>query len=378
MQALWGNSLLITRPTVHCPWNIKRRVTFCPQVSLAGRKAEAVELEGSCGGGMGRNKERGGREESSYILMRCGFGGFSESICLVVLATCRQLVDACQSSQHNVVLSLLTWQSQERREEERGEMAEGTFLTLCVLDEERLKMNNKITQRRMKLQLVLPFKIDIFVYFFSVYLFIYLFYPLLPPSSQVHLNRVIDMERQMAVKEREKGKWQVLMSKDRRRWQLPVHSNPLFLSFLHPPCLSVTVNLKTWIWWWYLVTTAVLNSRLWYFLPGSYVGFYADQPAEVLLFSVFLSAKSVAGTFFLNYSVHKRIRKRGKMLYNYNYHFFLYDLHGNLFFLSFPDKQWIQNVGSPAQIALSIMWNYGLLPDLSKIRSYFSQLGHYY
>lgn len=53
MQALWGNSLWITRPTVHSPWKIKRRVTFCPQVSLAGRRAGVVEAEESNGAGGG-------------------------------------------------------------------------------------------------------------------------------------------------------------------------------------------------------------------------------------------------------------------------------------------------------------------------------------
>lgn len=56
MRALWGDSLWITRPTVHGPWNIKRHVTFCPQVSLAGREAWAEEWEGVCGGWKGRTK----------------------------------------------------------------------------------------------------------------------------------------------------------------------------------------------------------------------------------------------------------------------------------------------------------------------------------
>ena len=68
----------------------------------------------------------------------------------------------------------------------------------------------------------------------------------------------------------------------------------LFLLFLRPHFLSVTVNLKTWIWWWYLVTTAMLNSLLWYFLPGWDVSFYADQPGEV---STLLSSTSVPNLF---------------------------------------------------------------------------------
>lgn len=99
-------------------------------------------------------------------------------------------------------------------------------------------------------------------------------------SLPLESHRHGEMERQMVLEERGKEKWQVLMSKDGRGWQRPVHSTPLFLSFLHPHFSSVTVNLKTWIWWWYLVTTAMLNSLLWYFLSGWYVRLYADQPGE--------------------------------------------------------------------------------------------------
>lgn len=52
------------------------------------------------------------------ILIRCGFGGFGESICLAIYATCLQLVDACQSSQRKALLSHLTWRSKKR--ERRG------------------------------------------------------------------------------------------------------------------------------------------------------------------------------------------------------------------------------------------------------------------
>lgn len=95
----------------------------------------------------------------------------------------------------------------------------------------------------------------------------------------------------MVLEEKEKEKWQVLMSKDGRRWQQPVHSTPLFLSFLCPHFSSVTVNLQTWIWWWYLVTTAMLNSLLWYFLPGFMSAFMLTNLERPLLFSVLLCAK---------------------------------------------------------------------------------------
>ena len=78
-----------------------------------------------------------------------------------------------------------------------------------------------------------------------------------------------EMEGQMVLEKKVEEKWQVLLSKDGRGWQRPVHSTPLFLSSC-PHISSVTVNLETWIWWWYLVTTAMLNSPLWYGLPRWY------------------------------------------------------------------------------------------------------------
>ena len=64
--------------------------------------------------------------------------------------------------------------------------------------------------------------LDIFTYLFL------LFIPLLPCSNKVYLksHRWAEMERQMVLEEKEKEKWQVLMSKDGRRWQRPVHSTP--------------------------------------------------------------------------------------------------------------------------------------------------------
>lgn len=91
-------------------------------MSLAGREAGAVEVEESNGGGMGRDKERRG-ENPFCLLMRCGFGGFSGSICWPILPTCRQLVTACQSSQRSSLLSLLTWRSKKKKEGEGGETA---------------------------------------------------------------------------------------------------------------------------------------------------------------------------------------------------------------------------------------------------------------
>lgn len=117
MQALWGNSLWITRPTVHAPWNIKGCVTFCPQVSLAGREAKAEEIEESC-------RVRGRKNNSLYMLMRCGFGGFNESICSFLLATCRQLVTACQSWRRSALLSLLTCRERVGEEGETSEEAQ--------------------------------------------------------------------------------------------------------------------------------------------------------------------------------------------------------------------------------------------------------------
>ena len=81
MQALWGNSLWITRPTVHGPWNIKRRVTFCPQVSLAGREAVALELEESNGGGGGtrKNEERSGGKTPFAFWWGVDLAGLAEA-----------------------------------------------------------------------------------------------------------------------------------------------------------------------------------------------------------------------------------------------------------------------------------------------------------
>lgn len=83
----------------------------------------------------------------------------------------------------------------------------------------------------------------------------------------------MEIRRQMLLKEEEKRKWQVLVSKDRLGWR------SLRSSFPGPRFSSLTVNLKTWIWWWYLVTTAMFNSLRWYLLPGWQVGRYTDQPA---------------------------------------------------------------------------------------------------
>lgn len=98
-------------------------------------------------------------------------------------------------------------------------------------------------------------------------------------QQTVYLDRVIvrEVERQMVLEMKAKEKWQVLMSEDGRGWQELVHSTLLSL-FSSPYFSSVTVNLQTWIWWWYLVTAAALYSLLWYFLPGWYVRLYADQP----------------------------------------------------------------------------------------------------
>lgn len=58
------------------------------------------------------------------ILMRCGFGGFSGSICWAMLPTCRQRATACQSWRRGALLSLLTG-----REGERGRTV---LVVLCV------------------------------------------------------------------------------------------------------------------------------------------------------------------------------------------------------------------------------------------------------
>lgn len=63
---------------MHGPWNIKRRVTFCPQVSLAGRKAGAVEVE-SNGGGMGRNEERRGEKNPFAFWWGVDLAGLAEA-----------------------------------------------------------------------------------------------------------------------------------------------------------------------------------------------------------------------------------------------------------------------------------------------------------
>lgn len=148
-----------------------------------------------------------------------------------------------------------------------------------------LLKRKRMKRVRMTLQLFVPHKMDIFSYSL-------LFKKKTKQKTTashcltgntVYLWRVIDTERwrdRLCWEDKEKEKWQVLMSKDGWRWQRPVHSTPLFLSFLCPHFSSVTVNLETWIWWWYLVTTAMLNSLLWYFLPGWCVRLYADQPGE--------------------------------------------------------------------------------------------------
>lgn len=79
MQALWGNSLWITRPTVHGPWNIKRHVTFCPQVSLAGREAVALESEENNWGGWGRNEERSGGKTPFAFWWGVDLAGLAEA-----------------------------------------------------------------------------------------------------------------------------------------------------------------------------------------------------------------------------------------------------------------------------------------------------------
>lgn len=93
-------------------------------------------------------------------------------------------------------------------------------------------------------------------------------------TNRRYLERVTDAERW-------RGRWCWRRKKRRSdRYSCPRTGGddsdrftPLLFSSLSsvPPFSSVTVNLKTWIWWWYLVTTAMLNSLLWYFLPGWYV-----------------------------------------------------------------------------------------------------------
>lgn len=105
-------------------------------MSLAGKEARAVECEENNGGG---RMEGWGYKESRRVgwggvslclLMRCGFGGFSGSICWPVLPTCRQLVTACQSSRRGALLSLLTWWSKKKRE---GKVhRKGVFQASCV------------------------------------------------------------------------------------------------------------------------------------------------------------------------------------------------------------------------------------------------------
>lgn len=107
-------------------------------MSLAGREARALELEEDNSRGGIRRGERGRRGKKKHcILMRCGFGGFSRSICWPELPTCRQLVTACQFSRRSAFLSLLTWRSKKKRE---GRLQrKGVFLAFCVLDDERCK-----------------------------------------------------------------------------------------------------------------------------------------------------------------------------------------------------------------------------------------------
>lgn len=54
------------------------------------------------------------------LLMRCGFGGFSGSICWPLLPTCRQLVTACQSSATQRALITSDMAEQVKREREEG------------------------------------------------------------------------------------------------------------------------------------------------------------------------------------------------------------------------------------------------------------------
>lgn len=64
--------------------------------------------------------------------MRCGFGGFSGSICWAILPTCRQLVTACQSLRRSTLLSLLTWRRKKQREGEGGECRGRESFWPCV------------------------------------------------------------------------------------------------------------------------------------------------------------------------------------------------------------------------------------------------------
>lgn len=99
---------------------------------------------------------------------------------------------------------------------------------------------------------------------------------------------VREVEGQMVLEMKAKKKWQVLVSKDGRGWQERVHSTLLSL-FSSPHFSSVTVNLQTWIWWWYLVTAAALYSLLWYFLPRWCVRLYAEPTLNCFYLSHFVS-----------------------------------------------------------------------------------------